>query len=151
MASKSGMKELPSDRKIACTSKRIGVKRPQSLVNFLSIDHPSSNNSNKRQKRAIDSKWNVENVPELPCLHMKEKTSVTLFDANIKTICEKIVDSAKALSAYGQYYDEKVCNSQIFNLNKFLTPIQLIPFSQNSTGKSNTNEGRNGILDSALQ
>ena len=154
MASKSKRNEFESDEEATQvdTLKIIGVKRPPSLVDSLSIDYPSSNTSNKRQKIALDTKWKVHDVPVLPCLYTKERTSITLLDANVETVCQKIVDSAKALSVYGQYYDEKVGCIQSTIETRVLTSDSskfiLIKFI---SGKGHTREERNGINDSDFQ
>ena len=107
MAPGSVKTEMKSESTAASATKRAS-KRPQSLVEFLSEEYPLAAKSSKRQRREIDYKWKVVNAPPLPHLYSKEATSINLFDRSIESICDKIVDSVKAVSAYGNYDDQKV-------------------------------------------
>ncbi len=66
----------------------------------------------------IDSKWelNIEQIPELPFLYLKERTSVVVVDENpqrAQLIASNIVQCAKKIHAYGQYSTEKVSSGAV--------------------------------------
>ena len=92
------------------------VSNKRSLASILSIDNHNDEtsqesfqtSSNKRRRLNVDSKWELKDLPELPFLYLKEKTSVVVLNANPQDIATRIVDCAKSLSAYGQYNGEKV-------------------------------------------
>lgn len=92
------------------------VSNKRSLSSILSIDNHFDetdqenigNFTTKRRKLNVDSKWELKDLPELPFLYLKEKTSVVVLNANPQDIATRIVDCAKSLSAYGHYNGEKV-------------------------------------------
>lgn len=100
-----------------------GTKR--SLASLLSVDYNSQNtlsgpvdsNANvKKRKLNIDSKWNIKEVPELPFLYLKEKTSVVILNEHPQEVAERIVNCAKSLNAYGQYDGDKVSICLMFHV-----------------------------------
>ena len=94
------------------------IEKKRSLASLLSLDNNnvddiqhttgSSTLPSKRRKLNIDTSWDLKEVPELPFLYLKERTSVIVLNENPQHIASRIVDCAKTLSAYGQYNGEKV-------------------------------------------
>jgi hypothetical protein len=100
------------------------IQKKRSLASSLSIDNchiPSSSSSSssslsssppllKRRKlnKTCNSNWKLQDLPELPFLYLKEKTSVVVLNENPQLIASRIVDCATSLNVYGQYDGEKV-------------------------------------------
>lgn len=84
----------------------------RSLASTLSIDNEKSDGSDilptKRRKVNVDSEWELTDLPELPFLYLKEKTSVVILNQIPQDIASRVVECAKSISAYGQYNGEKV-------------------------------------------
>lgn len=112
------------------------VSNKRSLSSILSIDNHSDetnqesigNLSAKRRKLNVDSKWELKDLPELPFLYLKEKTSVVVLNANPQDIASRIVDCAKSLSAYGHYNGEKAKAS--LNANNVEFSVQLFKVTE---------------------
>jgi len=91
--------------------KSLGIKR--SLEDSLLVDKPRYYNDNyylskrKKQKREMTSAWNVSELPTIPDLYIKLKTTCAIFDDSPKTVADRIVECAKVMSAVGLYDDEK--------------------------------------------
>jgi hypothetical protein len=98
------------------------IQKKRSLASSLSIDNfhiPSSSSSSsslsssppllKRRKlnKTCNSNWKLQDLPELPFLYLKEKTSVVVLNENPQLIASRIVDCATSLNVYGQYDGEK--------------------------------------------
>ena len=96
--------------------KPIGTKR--SLASTLSIDNNDdatistrdSSGSNKRRKLRFDSKWTlqIDQIPELPFLYLREKTSVVVLNQNPQDIANRIVDCSQSLNIIGHYDGHRV-------------------------------------------
>ena len=97
------------------------IRPKRSLASILSVDNntnlSSSSSSSKRHKPnintnkvVVDSKWILKEVPELPFLYLKEKTSVVILNDNPQDVASRIVECAKSHSAFGEYNGDKVCS-----------------------------------------
>jgi len=88
----------------ALQTKLVGCKRPLNLASSLSLDNNCTDIDplpTKRRKVSVDSSWDLKEVPELPYLYLKEKTSVVVMNENPQDIATRIVHCAKGLSIYG--------------------------------------------------
>mmetsp|Transcript_9144 Transcript_9144/g.11439 ORF Transcript_9144/g.11439 Transcript_9144/m.11439 type:complete len:449 (-) Transcript_9144:136-1482(-) len=127
-----------------------GGKKKRSLASLLSLHHDSTDdedilvdtipskptmnmnmnsNSNKRRKVvSIDSEWKLKEVPELPFLYLKERTSVVVMNDEPQRIASRIVQCAKKMNAYGQYCTTKAKATLTLDEMKFT--IQLFKVSE---------------------
>ncbi len=120
-----------NDNDEALLMKPIGTNKKRSLASLLSIDNhnhdekvpstltsasavmsspPYKKQKQTRSNKIIDSQWilSVDNVPDLPFLYLKEKTSVVIMNQHPNDVAARIVDCAKLMNAYGQYDCQKV-------------------------------------------
>ncbi len=81
------------------------------LASTLSMDNNHegiASLSSKRRRLNISSRWLVTDLPEMPYLYLKEKTSVVVLNDSPQLIANRIVDCAKALDCIGEYSSSKV-------------------------------------------
>jgi hypothetical protein len=84
------------------------MKRPN-LASTLSIDNNEEDISplpaKRRRIRIVDVQWTVtvHEVPKMPYLYLKEKTSVVVLNDSPQLIANRIVESAKAMNCVGEY------------------------------------------------
>lgn len=79
-----------------------------SLAESLSRDNNGYiHNNSKRRRIRNDTNWTVRDLPEIPYLYLKEKTSVVVLNDSPQSIANRIVESAKSLSCMGEYDGEK--------------------------------------------
>lgn len=110
------------DNDEALLMKPIGTDKKRSLASLLSIDNhhhddnvhlsspPYKKQKKTRSNKIIDSQWtlSVDDVPDLPFLYLKEKTSVVIMNQHPNDVAVRIVECAKLMNAYGQYDCQKV-------------------------------------------
>lgn len=120
------------------------MRPKRSLASLLSIDNNSNlsssdndlfetktSSTNKRRKLTlVDSQWTLKDVPELPFLYLKEKTSVVVLNENPQSIAARIVQCAKSLSAFGQYNGEKA--KATLNVDDLEFTVQLFKVTDKS-------------------
>lgn len=75
----------------------------------VSKNNNSSSSSSKQSQRPIDAKWTLKEVPELPFLYLKEKTSVVVINEDPQDVASRVVECAKEVGAFGEYNGDKVC------------------------------------------
>ena len=98
------------------------MKRPN-LASTLSIDHNEEDISplpaKRRRIRIVDVQWTVtvHEVPKMPYLYLKEKTSVVVLNDSPQLIANRIVESAKAMNCVGEYNSSTVRCVQIILCN----------------------------------
>jgi hypothetical protein len=81
------------------------------LASTLSMDNNQegvSLLSSKRRRLNIGSSWMVKELPEMPYLYLKEKTSVVVLNDSPQHIANRIVESAKAMNCIGEYNSSTV-------------------------------------------
>ncbi len=86
------------------------MKRPM-LISALSMDNDGESIaplSSKRRRLNYGFNWKVGELPEMPYLYLREKTSVILLNDSPQKVADRIVSSAKAMNCIGEFDDSKV-------------------------------------------
>ena len=96
------------------------MKRPiLALAATLSIDNNEEGITPippKRRRLSISSNWIVNELPEMPYLYLKEKTSVVVLNDSPQNIANRIVESAKGMHCIGEY---DTANVSVLNFKPF--------------------------------
>lgn len=104
----------------------VGSKRPLSLAASISRDNNGGDTNalpTKRRKVSVDSAWDLGDLPELPYLYLKEKTSVVVMNEEPQTIATRILECAKILCASGQYNGAKARATLTVNNMEFCVQL----------------------------
>jgi hypothetical protein len=87
------------------------MKRPGNiaLASYLSIEEEKEPKcAKKRRLTSIGNKWEVNDLPEMPYLYLKEKTSVVVLNDGPQNIANRIVKVAKNMNCIAEYDEIKV-------------------------------------------
>lgn len=85
------------------------MKRPM-LISALSMDNDGGSIaplSSKRRRLNYSFNWKVGELPEMPYLYAREKTSVIVLNDSPQKVADRIVSSAKAMNCIGEFDDSK--------------------------------------------
>jgi len=111
-------------------------KRPLSLEESLSVhksriyDETDKGDKKKQKRENISKKWNVVDLPIIPDLYIKLKTSCAIINDEPKSVANRIFEYAKAMSAVGFYEDDKAAAT--LRIDQMELCIQLFDDSNNS-------------------
>jgi hypothetical protein len=86
------------------------MKRPGNLAlaSILTMDHDETKmtpSCAKKRRLLNGSKWDVKDLPEMPYLYLKEKTSTVILNDSPQEIASRIVNAAKDMNCIGEYDD----------------------------------------------
>jgi len=86
------------------------MKRPCNitLASLLTVEEENEPKYTKKRRMTIGNKWEVKDLPEMPYLYLKEKTSVVVLNDGAQNIANRIVKAAKDINCIGEYDDGKV-------------------------------------------
>eukprot|EP00557_Chaetoceros_sp_GSL56_P008431 CAMPEP_0176487624 /NCGR_PEP_ID=MMETSP0200_2-20121128/6246_1 /TAXON_ID=947934 /ORGANISM="Chaetoceros sp., Strain GSL56" /LENGTH=378 /DNA_ID=CAMNT_0017884495 /DNA_START=332 /DNA_END=1468 /DNA_ORIENTATION=+ len=85
------------------------MKRPCNitLASLLTVEEENEPKYTKKRRMTIGNKWEVKDLPEMPYLYLKEKTSVVVLNDGAQNIANRIVKAAKDINCIGEYDDGK--------------------------------------------